>query len=60
MRDYAAAARLLSEALGAVSNAEEHQRALLLDLRSGCALQTQEYAQALDDALLCTKLSPEW
>lgn len=62
VRDYAAAVRLLGDALAATPQGEagDGQRALLLDLRSGAALAAGQHDQALDDALLCTKLAEEW
>lgn len=33
---------------------------LLYDLRAACCLHTHQAEQALDDAMLCTKLNPDW
>ena len=55
LRDYAAAARLLSQ------EAEEQPGSFLAyDLRAACSLQAGRHEQALDDAMHCTKLNPDW
>jgi tetratricopeptide (TPR) repeat protein len=55
LRDYEAAARLLSQ------EAEEQPGSFLAyDLRAACSLQAGRHEQALDDAMHCTKLNPDW
>ena len=53
--DFEAAASLLSQALE-----EQPGSCLAYDLRAACSLQAGRFEQALDDAMHCTKLSPEW
>lgn len=38
----------------------EPQGFMLYDLRAACSLHTGKLEQALDDAMYCTKLNPEW
>lgn len=53
--DWVTAARILGQ------EAEEQPGSwLALDLRAACWLQQGQHERALDDALQCTKLRPEW
>ena len=55
LRDWRAALSLLS------AEAEEAPQGwLAFDLRALCCLQTGRHQQALEDAMRCTQLNPEW
>ncbi len=53
--DYAAALALLDQ-----EGREAPGGFLAYDLRAACCLAAGRHEQALDDAMRCTKLNPEW
>lgn len=53
--DHAAALSLLGQQVAAAP-----EGFLAYDLRAGACLASGRYEQALDDAMRCTKLAPEW
>lgn len=55
LKDYDTAARLLSQ-----EAAEKPDSFIVYDLRAAACLHSGRHEQALDDAMHCTKLNPEW
>jgi tetratricopeptide (TPR) repeat protein len=55
LKDFDTAHKLLSQEAGGKPGSF-----IVFDLRAACCLHSGKHDQALDDALLCTKLNPDW
>lgn len=55
LQDFQTAHKLLSQEAG-----EKPDSFIVFDLRAACSLHSGRHDEALDDALLCTKLNPDW
>ncbi|KAI3430257.1 hypothetical protein D9Q98_004853 [Chlorella vulgaris] len=55
LKDYDTAMKLLSQ-----EAADKPDGFIVFDLRAACCLHSGKHEQALDDAMQCTKLNPEW
>jgi predicted Zn-dependent protease len=55
LKDYDTAMKLLSQ-----EAVDKPDSFIVFDLRAACCLHSGKHEQALDDAMQCTKLNPEW